>query len=131
MEEKQEPVTAYRLAKMMKIRPESVLRSIRNGELPATKKDGHWSIEYRFASIYARDYKPTATYKMPIHYRKKFSNNTEVCSSCGIRNTNLVGDIRNGIKYGYLCSKCQKLLQASNYDIERVEKFFGYMKKTK
>lgn len=55
------------------------------------------------------------------------------CGACGVRTGNIVGDVdsETRLHYGYLCSRCTRILVTSNGEIDRIEKFLVYLKKTR
>jgi transposase-like protein len=115
-------LTAYKLAKRMNISHQIVTRAIRNGFLPATRIDRTWSIAEEDAQEFVARYR-----KVNILANKP----SDVCGSCNSHTGNIVGDIRSGERYGYLCTKCYKLLQAVEKEQERTHKVLLYIQKTR
>lgn len=71
--------------------------------------------------------------KKPIQVIKLPKGTPEQCGSCGTMTGNILGDvdIASAHKYGYLCSKCYKLVRDFQSDAGRIRKVLEYVESTR
>jgi len=144
-----EGVTIAQLAKRVGVTHASIQGLINSGVLQAFKvpskdspKNGEWRISLEDADMYVL----IASRDLPkgevdiINFALEVDNDAgmilgtpDQCGACGVTRRNILGDVNEAThkRYGFLCTRCHRLVQDFHEDMERMHKVLNYLEKTR